>query len=140
MGMTVYLDSCIVIYLVEEHPEFAPIVESLLAKHSEILLAVSPLTEMECMVLPLRNKNDVLAKKFRQWFRQVKILSMDREIFKSAGRFRAKLPSLKTPDAIHLAAALHHGASEFWTNDQRLDVFQIGHVIKNVVKQETDNA
>ena len=27
---------------------------------------------------------------------------------------------LKTPDALHLAAALHHGCTEFWTNDDRL--------------------
>jgi predicted nucleic acid-binding protein len=140
MGVTVYLDSCIVIYLVEEHPEFAPIIESLLAQYSDILLAVSPLTEMECLVLPLRQKNEALMEKFRQWFRQVKILSMDREIFQSAGRFRARFPAIKTPDAIHLAAALHHGVSEFWTNDQRLDIFQIDHLVKNVIKQESDNA
>src|SRR5690348_8779371 len=99
MGVTVYLDSCVVIYLVEEHPEFAPIIESLLAEHSDVLVAVSALTEMECLVNPLRNKNHQLIKKFRQWFRQVKILSLDREIFQAASRFRADFASLKTPDA-----------------------------------------
>ncbi|MGL4609627.1 MAG: type II toxin-antitoxin system VapC family toxin [Trueperaceae bacterium] len=28
--------------------------------------------------------------------------------------------NLKTPDALHLATALHHGCQEFWTNDLRL--------------------
>jgi predicted nucleic acid-binding protein len=27
---------------------------------------------------------------------------------------------VKTPDALHLATALHHGCDEFWTNDDRL--------------------
>ena len=27
---------------------------------------------------------------------------------------------LKTPDALHLATALHHGCRELWTNDDRL--------------------
>lgn len=27
---------------------------------------------------------------------------------------------LKTPDALHLATALHHGCTEIWTNDDRL--------------------
>ena len=27
---------------------------------------------------------------------------------------------LKTPDSRHLATALHHGCTEFWTNDDRL--------------------
>jgi predicted nucleic acid-binding protein len=27
---------------------------------------------------------------------------------------------IKTPDALHLACALHHGCTEFWTNDDRL--------------------
>ncbi|MBK8598626.1 MAG: PIN domain-containing protein [Holophagales bacterium] len=31
---------------------------------------------------------------------------------------------LKTPDAIHAAAAIRHGCSEFWTNDQRLVVLE----------------
>jgi predicted nucleic acid-binding protein len=27
---------------------------------------------------------------------------------------------LKTRDTLHLARALHHGCTEFWTNDNRL--------------------
>jgi uncharacterized protein len=41
-------------------------------------------------------------------------------IYDSAARFRAAHRALKTPDALHFAAALHHGCTEFWTNDDRL--------------------
>jgi uncharacterized protein len=34
-------------------------------------------------------------------------------------QLRADHKSLKTPDAIHLATALHYGCDEFWTNDDR---------------------
>ncbi len=40
-------------------------------------------------------------------------------VFERAARLRAR-HRLKTPDAIHLAAALEHGCDEFWTNDRRL--------------------
>jgi predicted nucleic acid-binding protein len=44
---------------------------------------------------------------------------MNDNIFARALGLRAK-HGLKTPDALHLATALHHGCTEFWTNDGRL--------------------
>lgn len=118
--LQVCLDSCVVIYLVEEHPIFAPVVEALLAKTPDIILHISGLTEMECLVLPLRMQNQPLIEKFRNWFETVVILSNKREVFQQAAQLRADHKSLKTPDAIHLATALHYGCDEFWTNDDRL--------------------
>lgn len=54
---SIYLDSCIVIYLVEENPTFAPVVESRLANYSNAVIYVSALTEMECFVMLLRKNN-----------------------------------------------------------------------------------
>ncbi len=59
MGLTVYLDSCIVIYVVEENLDFLPVIEQLAAEIPDLSFAVSPLTELECLVLPLRNKNEI---------------------------------------------------------------------------------
>ena len=67
MGLTllrIYLDACIVIYLVEEHALFAPKIENHLANVSNVQFYISDLTEMECLVMPLRNKNKVLLEKF----------------------------------------------------------------------------
>ena len=119
-SLRVYLDSCVVIYLVEEHPIFAPVVESLLAKHPDIIFQISGLTEMECLVMPLRNQNQQLIEKFRRWFDRNDILPNERDVFQQAAQLRADHKSLKTPDAIHLATALHYGCDEFWTNDDRL--------------------
>lgn len=118
--LRIYLDSCIVIYLIEEHSTFAPAVETLLANHADALLHISSLTEMECLVMPLRNQNQVLVDKFRDWFDDVIVLSNTREIFQQGAQLRADHKTLKTPDAIHLATALHYGCDEFWTHDDRL--------------------
>lgn len=116
----VYLDSCVVIYLIEEHPQFAPVVESLLAQQADATLHISSLTEMECLVMPLRTQNQLLVDKFRNWFEDLIVLPNEREVFQLAAQLRADHKTLKTPDAIHLATALHYGCDEFWTHDDRL--------------------
>lgn len=55
--LPVYFDACVAIYLVEEHPTFAPLIETRLAQQAqtaELVIQVSALTEMECLVMPLR--------------------------------------------------------------------------------------
>ena len=118
--LRIYLDSCIVIYLIEEHLTFTPIIESLLTNQADAILFISSLTEMECLVMPLRNQNQLLIDKFRNWFDDLNVLPTNREVFQEGAQLRADHKSLKTPDAIHLAMALHYGCDEFWTNDNRL--------------------
>lgn len=50
---------------------------------------------------------------------EVSTVGINRDVFDLATELRA-LHSIKTPDAIHLAAALISGCDEFWTNDKRL--------------------
>lgn len=130
--LRIYLDSCVVIYLVEEHPTFAPDIESRLAQHSDAVLHVSSLTEMECLVMPLRTQNQLLIEKFRNWFGTVTVLSNERGIFQQAAQIRADHKSLKTPDAVHLTTALHYGCDEFWTNDDRL-AKEAPHLARNIL-------
>ncbi len=118
--LRIYLDSCVVIYLIEEHPTFAPVIESLLGNQADTVLYISSLTEMECLVMPLRNQNQLLVDKFRNWFDDLIVLPNEREVFQLGAQLRADHKTLKTPDAIHLATALHYGCDAFWTNDNRL--------------------
>jgi uncharacterized protein len=129
----VYLDSCIIIYLVEEHPTYAPQLENRLLNAGSLGLAFSALSEMECLVMPLRNRNQALIDKFRGWFQQAEFLLLERGVFQRASILRADYPSLKTPDAIHLAAARRHGCIEFWTNDDRLNAIAPS-LVKNVIR------
>ena len=116
----IYLDSCIVIYLVEKHPVFYEVVERRFRRDAEQGFAISPLVILECTVGPLKRGDTALAERFEQFFTVVENLEMDEAIFRKAAEKRAYL-GVKTPDALHLAAAEHYGCSELWTNDDRLE-------------------
>ncbi|MDQ3012075.1 MAG: PIN domain-containing protein [Acidobacteriota bacterium] len=133
MGVTpplAYFDSCIIIYLVEEHPVYSPPLEARLRQATDTILAFSALSELECLVLPIRNRQQVLIEKFHNWFQKGHFLPLERAIFERAAELRAAHPRLKTPDAVHLAAAAHHGCAEFWTNDDRLNAIAPGLAMK----------
>ena len=132
MGLTVYLDTCIVIYIVEENSKFLPLIERISQTTRDLSFTVSPLTELECMVLPLRTNNRDLLDKFGVWFENTPQLALNRQVFLEAARLRADLQSLRTPDAIHLAAAQYYGVDEFWTNDDRLKNVTEIPIIKNI--------
>jgi predicted nucleic acid-binding protein len=114
----VYLDSCIAIYLVEEHPAYCAAIEHALAQLDGIV-CYSPLTELECLVLPLRLERKDLLDKFNRFFTLNLKLDMPDTVYREAARLRAKF-GIKTPDALHLATARHHACTELWTNDDRL--------------------
>ncbi len=57
-------------------------------------------------------------------------------VFNLATELRAS-HRLRTPDALHLAAALSAGCSEFWTNDTRLAAMAGQHL---TVRMPTDQA
>lgn len=114
----VYLDSCIAIYLVEEHPVHCRSVENALARLDGIV-CYSPLTELECLVLPLRLKRSDLVDKFTRFFALATKLDMPDAVYREAARLRAEF-GMKTPDALHLATARYHDCTDLWTNDDRL--------------------
>lgn len=119
----VYFDACVAIYLVEQNQTFAPLIRTRLteqAQSHEVVIQISALTEMECLVMPLRKRDQPLLDKFHRWFDEVDVLSVEQAVFRRAAQLRADFAGLKTPDAIHLATALHYGSEEFWTNDNRL--------------------
>jgi uncharacterized protein len=115
----IYLDSCIAIYLIEDHPVYKPPIEQALIQYIDNEFCVSPLGKMECLVAPLRRNDQALLHKFEQFFLRPTMLSISEPLFYQAARLRADY-GLKTPDALHLAIALYHGCDQLWTNDDRL--------------------
>ncbi len=56
----IYLDSCIIIYLVERHPIFASLIQSKLEALENVTLIISPLVCLEVLVKPSREKQVAL--------------------------------------------------------------------------------
>lgn len=123
-GGTIYLDSQVVVYGVENHPVYAPMCLSFWSEVNDglVLAASSELTLMETLVLPLRRKDQSLVLDFEDVWEQpnVTLLPISTSILRAAAQLRADQPTLRTPDAIHLATAREHGCGAFLTNDARL--------------------
>jgi len=115
----IYVDSCVLIYAVEDHPEWGEPSRSAFAGAGEENLAISPLVKLECLVGPLKRNND-MEQLFQDFFRQIMSLEISEEVYLRAARISAAF-RLKTPDALHLACAQHHRCDALWTNDGRLN-------------------
>ncbi|MGH7454156.1 MAG: type II toxin-antitoxin system VapC family toxin [bacterium] len=119
--MFYYLDSAPIIYLVEKVTPFYERASERLRKPN-ILLATYILSLWETRIKPLRENNQELPQQFEDFFNGKIILEIgiSREIIERATELRAKY-NFKTPDSIHLAAAITSSCEVFFTNDHRLD-------------------
>ncbi len=125
----IYLDSCIVIYLIEGNfSRRQRIVEYLLHSDSgSNQIGFSDLTRLECLVHPVRERNVHLRSAYETFFDgpYCQYIPLTSEVFEKATELRTRY-RVKTPDAIHLAAALISECDIFLTNDLRLKRVDIG--------------
>ena len=123
-GTVVALDTAPLVYYVEEHPQYLPIVEPLFnALDDGMLRAVaSTIALLEVLVVPLRNGDAETAQAYRDILLNsdaMTLVPVSPEVAERAAQLRARY-TVRTPDALHLATALHAGATHFITNDTRL--------------------
>jgi len=121
--MTVYLDSNICVYLVENVPGLSAAAESVvtgLLGRGHMAVA-SHLVRMECLVAPLRRGDTRAEVEFDDLFdhRLDGMLEFTPAVFVRAAQLRATYP-VAAIDALHLAAALEGGCDAFLTNDGHL--------------------
>jgi len=128
-----YLDSCLVIYLVERHPRWGDPVAAALARANGTDFAISPLVKCECLVAPIRRGDLVLRQGYIDFFTEFVSLDMPEAVYLQAAELRARF-GLRTPDALHLACAQHHRCEALWTNDDRL--IRISHGLARNVTAE----
>ncbi len=115
----IYVDSCILIYAVEDDSARGEAVRQRLADAGDEVVAIAPLVMLECLVSPLRNDDLGLADHYRHAFARFQVLESGVPEHLRAAELRAR-QGLRTPDAIHLATAQLNGCRELWTNDSRL--------------------
>ena len=121
MGV-IYLDSCLLVYAIEDDPVFGPTTKQRLAqaaKTEDAVLAISPLVRLECLVGPMKSGDRALRLRYEHALSLLRLLDMPPAVYDGAAELRARY-GLRTPDALHLACAQHHGCRALWTNDDRL--------------------
>lgn len=115
--MSVYLDSCIIIYLTEGEPEVREAARTLVAGYDPVPLFTSQLTRIECRVNPLRDGDLDLVQRYNALFDGgLPAVEIDRRVVDIATDLRARY-GFKVPDAIHLATAIAWEASAYLSND-----------------------
>jgi len=120
----VALDTCVFIYLLEENPEYRPIIRPLFEKiDAGALPAVtSTLTLLETLVVPYRAGDRRLADQYEALLtgsRGLECVAISRAVLRGAAMLRAAA-NMATPDAIQLATALQRSCGTFVTNDRKI--------------------
>ena len=139
-----YLDANATIYFVERiEPYFQGIKRRVLDSSGAPLITctISELLLMEVRVLPLRNGDQPLLSRYDRYFETFasQSIAFDKSVFELATQLRVR-HRVKTPDALHLAAAIHAGCDQFWTNDGRLAKAAEGHIeVINIGEQHGTN-
>lgn len=120
----VALDTAPFVYFIEDHPRYGPAVEPLFSAidREEIEAVTTGVTLVETLVVPLRQKQQELAARYRALLtrsRGLRMVDLSRSILRTAAEIRAATGA-RTPDALQLAGALAAGCTALVTNDRRL--------------------
>lgn len=137
---TVFLDTAPIIYYIEAHEQYAPLMKEVInyLKIGDLTAFTSVITITEVLPKPVSKNQTQLIDKFLKFLRKgknVNLIEISPDIAESAGRLRGKYDSLKTMDAIRISAAISVGADAFITNDVKLK--QVREVKAIVLKDYT---
>jgi len=122
---TIFLDTAPVIYFIEAHEQFGPLVKQVIELIDKYMIRAftSVLTLSEVLSKPAETGNDELVEQFKTYLKNGPNLTMfpiTETIGENAGILRGKYPHLKTVDAVQIATALYAEADVFLTNDKKL--------------------
>ena len=118
------IDTAIFIYFIEKNPRFLPLIDPLFREADDGTreLVTSALTLLEVLVVPLRAGNRSVADRYEALLthsRGIRLVDLTRDQLRAAAQLRATT-SVKTPDALQLAAAIGTGCRTMLTNDRRI--------------------
>jgi len=118
------VDSMLFVYHFEGNDRFGPAAGRLLAaaEAGRCRLVASVLAQLEVLVVPKRHGREDLCRRYRDLFNSfpnLTVLPVGTEVVEIAADLRAA-HSLRTPDALHVATALHAGARAFVSEDRRI--------------------
>ena len=125
VGSTVLVDTAPWIYLLEDHPQFAPRFAGLFeaAEQGHLRLALTPITVAEVLTGPFKVGQTALAKRYEAALAQYLLVSLSASVASLAAQLRVQY-RLKLPDAFQLACALDIGAAALVTHDRDFSAVQ----------------
>ncbi len=118
-GDVVVVDTAPLIYILEDHPRFAPLFQGLFeaADRGQLQVALSTISVAELLVGPFKEGRDALAKRYEKALGNFELIAVSTEIAVTAARLRAST-GLRLPDALQAATALEIGAAALVTHDR----------------------
>lgn len=130
--LSIYLDANTTIYFVEK---IAPYYQGIRQRMTDdqgmpkVHCAINELLLMEVRVKPQRDQDHTLLASYESYFHAFakQSTALDQSVFELATQLRVH-HRVKTPDALHLAAAIRAGCDQFWTNDGKLASAAQGHI------------
>lgn len=116
-----FVDTAPVIYFVEQHPRYFPLVEPIFGRidAGALRLIASPITLAECLILPLRSGQSEIVQIFTTLLTtgpSTEFIRIDGQMSKRAAELRVR-HNLHLPDAFQAAAGLTAHCDVFLTND-----------------------
>jgi predicted nucleic acid-binding protein len=119
-----YVETAPFIYYVEKHPGFVDRLRQVFTtvNTNQIEIITSVVTLVETLTKPMRTKDKAVGQGYRNLLQQtqhITLVPITISIAEQAADLRARY-NLRTPDALHLAAALDAGCNAFLTNDLAL--------------------
>ena len=130
MTPKIFLDTNALIYLIENHPDFAPKISPIFNQifHDQLQSVTSIITVTEVLVNPIKQKNQSLIERYLNLFTNLPSLKVVEPNFQTAidaAYIKAKY-GFPLPDCYQLSLALEHNCTSFLTNDSRLKAFAEG--------------
>lgn len=121
----IYIDTAPLIYYLSKNDLYFSHIEKFFAEHASASFYTSLLTEMEYIILPLRNRQFDAIKLFEFYVDRlgINICPVDRTTTYIAATIRSIYPFFKSIDALHLATASILNCDLFFTNDKQLAQF-----------------
>jgi len=122
---SIFIDTAPIIYFIEGDSRFGPLARTAIEAvgHGHLEAYTSVLTLTEVLPKPIQNEAYELATTLMRFLRNgdhFTLIEITPEIAERAGVLRGKNKSLRTVDALHLAAALDVKAGAFLTNDRKV--------------------
>lgn len=121
-GKTVAIDTAPLIFFIEQRAPHVDVLRPFFqaVDRGECRLVTSAVTLLEVLVHPIRKGDEALAQQYNDILLSspnIITVPVTPNTAQLAAELRAE-HNLKTPDAIHVATAIHHGAAAFLTNDR----------------------